>query len=357
MIGYKTMTEMKINNHIISNESSCYIIAEISANHGNNIQVVKDSILSAKNIGANAAKIQTYTADTITLNSNNKDFQIKQGTIWDGRTLYDLYTEAQLPWEWHEELFAYAKEINFTLFSSPFDTTAVDLLEKLDTPAYKIASFEITDYNLIRYVASKKKPIIISTGIATEEEIKDVIEICKSENNHQIAILQCTSAYPAPLERANLKNILDFKNSFNVLAGFSDHTLGSTAAIASISLGAKIIEKHFILDKNIPSPDSSFSLDPQEFKNLIIDIRNTEKLLGKVDYLLTPEREKSRHFSRSLFTSKKIKQGEIFTIENIKSVRPGTGLHPKYLNKILGKKSLVDLDFAQALKLEFVEPF
>lgn len=341
---------MKIANFDLKKDG-VFIIAELSANHNGSLQNALDTIKAAKEIGANAIKLQTYTADTITLNCKKDDFKISQDTLWDGKYLYDLYQEAYTPWEWHKQLFDYAKELGIIIFSSPFDKSAVDLLESLDAPAYKIASFEITDYELIEYAASKMKPIIISTGIATIDEIQDAVDICRRVGNNDIVLLKCTSAYPAPLEEANLLTIPNLAQTFNVISGFSDHTIGSTAPIVATTLGAKVIEKHFILDKSIGGPDSEFSMEKAEFEQMIKDIRNTEKLLGKVDYSLTEKRKKSRTFSRSLYVSKDIKKDEIFTEENIRSVRPGLGLHPKYLNDILGKKAKKDYSFGEALKL------
>lgn len=341
---------MKIANFDLQKDG-VFIIAELSANHNGSLQNALDTIKAAKEIGANAIKLQTYTADTITLNCKKDDFKISQDTLWDGKYLYDLYQEAYTPWEWHKQLFDYAKELGIIIFSSPFDKSAVDLLESLDAPAYKIASFEITDYELIEYAASKMKPIIISTGIATIDEIQDAVDICRRVGNNDIVLLKCTSAYPAPLEEANLLTILNLAQTFDVVSGFSDHTIGSTAPIVATTLGAKVIEKHFILDKSIGGPDSEFSMEKAEFEQMIKDIRNTEKLLGKVDYSLTEKRKKSRTFSRSLYVSKDIKKDEIFTEENIRSVRPGLGLHPKYLKDILGKKAKKDYSFGEALKL------
>lgn len=345
---------MKIANFDFdSNET--FIIAELSANHNGSLQTAKDSIKAAKDIGANAVKLQTYTADTITLNSKTDDFKISQGTLWDGKYLYDLYQEAYTPWQWHKELFDYAKELDIIIFSSPFDKTAVDLLESLNAPAYKIASFEITDYELIEYTAKKQKPIIISTGIATIDEIQDAVDICKSVGNENIILLKCTSAYPAPLEEANLLTIPNLAQTFGVISGFSDHTIGATAPIVAVTLGARVIEKHFILDKSIGGADAQFSMQKDEFEDMIVKIRQTEKLLGKVDYSLTQKRKSSRVFSRSLYVSKDIKKDEIFTKDNIRSVRPGYGLHPKYLKDILGKKANKDLSFATALSLKDIE--
>jgi pseudaminic acid synthase len=332
---------MKIGNFDLQKDGT-YIIAELSANHNGSLQIALDTIKAAKEIGANAIKLQTYTADTLTLNCKNDDFMVKGGTLWDGKSLYELYEWATTPWEWHKELFEYARSLDIDIFSTPFDKSAVDFLEQFSPSAYKIASFEITDYELIRYTASKQKPIIISTGIATIDEIQDVIDICKSVGNENIILLKCTSEYPALLEEANLKTISNMKETFGVEVGFSDHTLGITAPIVAVTLGAKVIEKHFILDKSIGGADCDFSLDKKEFSSMIQAVRETEKLLGRVDYSLNEKKQKQRRFARSLYVSKEIKKGEIFSLENIKSVRPGYGLHPKYLNEILGKTALKD---------------
>jgi len=335
---------MKIGSFDLEKDGT-FIIAELSANHGGKIEIAKETIKVAKEIGANAIKLQTYTADTLTLNSNREDFIIKGGTLWDDRKLYDLYKEAYLPWEWHKELFDYAREIGIDIFSSPFDKSAIDFLEQFNPFAYKIASFEITDYELIRYTASKMRPIIISTGIATIDEIQDAIDICHKEGNNDIILLKCTSAYPAPLEDANLKMIPNLAETFGVVSGFSDHTLGSTAPITAVALGAKVIEKHFIIDKSIGGADADFSMDKQEFAKMVKDIRDVEKLLGRVDYSMSENKRKSRQFARSLYVAKDIKKGEILTEENIKSVRPSFGMHPKYLNNILGGVAEKDYEF------------
>jgi pseudaminic acid synthase len=332
---------MKIGNFDL-NKDGTYIIAEMSANHGGKIEIAKETIKIAKEIGANAIKLQTYTADTMTLDCDKEDFTIKGGTLWDDRKLYDLYKEAYLPWEWHKELFDYASEVGIDIFSSPFDKTAVDFLEQFNPIAYKIASFEITDYELVRYAASKMKPIIISTGIATIGEIQDVVDICREVGNENIILLKCTSAYPAPLEEANLKMIPSLAEIFRVTSGFSDHTIGSTAPIAAVALGANVIEKHFVLDKSIGGVDAEFSMDREEFAQMVKEIRGTENLLGGVDYSMTKKKKQSRRFSRSLYVAKEIKKGDIFTTENIRSVRPGYGTHPKYLKDILGKVSQKD---------------
>ncbi len=341
---------MKIADFDFS-KNKTFIIAELSANHNGSLEVAKDTIKAAKEIGADAIKLQTYTADSLTLDSNSDDFLIKQGTLWDGKTLYELYKDAAMPYEWHKELFETAKKEGIICFSSPFDKSGVDFLQQFNPPAYKIASFEITDYNLIKHTANQGKPIIISTGIATIGEIQDAVDICRSVGNEDIILLKCTSSYPAPFEDANLKTIPNLAESFGVISGFSDHTLGITAPIVATTLGARVIEKHFILDRSIGGADADFSLDKEEFSQMVKAVRDTEKLLGRVDYAMSEKKRKSREFSRSLYLSKDIKKGEIFTENNIKSVRPGFGLHPKYLHDVLGKRVNKDLFFGEPLRL------
>jgi pseudaminic acid synthase len=319
------------------NLNKCFIIAELSANHGGEIDIALESIRAAKRAGADAIKIQTYTADTITLNSNKECFKINQGTHWDGQYLYDLYKQASLPWEWHSKIFETAKEEGLICFSSPFDNSAVDLLEELKTPIYKIASFEITDIPLIEYAASKGKPIIISTGIAEIADIELAIETCKKVGNNDITILKCTSAYPAEPKDANLLTIPDIKNRFGVKVGLSDHTLGIVGPVVAIALGATVIEKHFILDKSIGGADAHFSLDEKEFTEMVDAVRKAELMLGEVNYEMTEKKKKSRQFSRSLFITKDVKAGDKITKENVRSIRPGFGMHPKFFKDILGK--------------------
>jgi len=345
---------MKIDNFTLD-EGKIFIIAELSANHGNNIGIAKETIKAAARAGADAIKLQTYTADTITLNSHNEYFTIKQDTIWDGKNLYDLYKDASLPWEWHKELMQTAKDEGLICFSSPFDISAVDFLEELNVPAYKVASFEITDIPLIEYMASKQKPIIISTGIATLEDIELAVDTCKSVGNNQIILLKCTSAYPADPREMNLLTMNDLAERFNVLSGLSDHTLGITAPIVATSLGAVMIEKHFMLDTSVGGADASFSLDEKAFTQMVNGVRETEQLLGSVTYELSQKSLRSREFSRSLFVAEDISKGELFNSKNIRSVRPGFGLHPKYLKDILGKRSKKDLKEATPLRLEDVE--
>lgn len=331
------------------NLEKCFIIAELSANHGGSLDIAKETVRAAKRAGADAIKLQTYTADTITLDVKSDYFKINQGTAWDGQYLYDLYKGASLPWEWHKSLYDLAKEEGLICFSSPFDKSAVDFLEELNTPIYKVASFEITDIPLIRYIASKKKPMIISTGIATVEDIELAIATCKEQANNDITILKCTSAYPASPEDANLLTIPDLKERFGVNSGLSDHTLGIESPMIAVTLGAKVIEKHFILDKEIGGADAHFSLDEKEFKQMVDAIRLTEKLIGNVDYKMTEKKMKSREFSRSLFVVKDVKKGDVISESNIKSVRPGFGLHPKYLTEIIGKPFLIDVKRGEPL--------
>jgi len=339
----------------IFNTDTCFIIAELSANHGGDLEIAKETIRAAKRAGADAIKLQTYTADTITLNVKSDDFRIKQGTHWDGQYLYDLYMDASLSWDWHLPLFATAKEEGLLCFSSPFDKTAVDFLETLHVPAYKIASFEITDIPLIEYVASKGKPVIISTGIAGIEDIELALETCRKAENNDITLLQCTSAYPAAPEDANLITIPDLKQRFGVNVGLSDHTMGIEAPVVAVALGAKVIEKHFILNRSIGGPDAHFSLDEQEFTQMVNAVRLAEKMMGKVDYELTDKKLKSREFSRSLYIAEPVKAGELFTEKNVRSVRPGFGMHTKHLKTILGKKAAKDLDKGTALKPDLIK--
>jgi len=334
---------------------SVFIIAELSANHGGDIEIAKETIKAAKRAGADAIKLQTYKADTITLDVKNDYFKINHNSHWDGRYLFDLYEEAHTPWEWHKELFETAKDEGLICFSSPFDNSAVDLLESLDNPIYKIASFEITDIPLIEYVASKGKPIIISTGIASIEDIELALDTCRKQNNNDITLLKCTSQYPAMPKDCNLATIPDLKSRFEVNVGLSDHTLGIEAPVVAVALGAKVIEKHFMLDKNIGGPDAHFSLDESEFTQLVKAVRKAEKMVGKVDYEMTEKKIKSREFSRSLFVSEDVNPGDIIDSKNIKSVRPGHGLHTKYYNQILGKTFTQSVSKGTPLTLNMIE--
>ena len=332
-----------------------FIVAELSANHGHKLETALESVRAAKQAGVDAIKIQTYTADTITLNSGSPDFVIKGTTLWDDKKLYDLYQEAYTPWEWHEAIFAEAKKQGLVCFSTPFDKTAVDFLEELGNPIMKIASFEITDVNLIRYAAGKGKPMVISTGIAMQEDIELAIQACREVGNNDITLLRCVSAYPAPLENVNLRTMLDMKERFGVKVGLSDHTIGSDVAIAAVALGAEIVEKHFILDRAIGGPDAAFSMTAPEFEAMVKSIRNVETALGSVVYATDPSTIKGRQFSRSLYVAEDVKKGDVVTEKNIRSVRPGYGLHPKYLNGILGKKFNKDMHLGERMSLNCVE--
>jgi pseudaminic acid synthase len=319
-------------------KNKTFIIAELSANHNGDIQVALETVRAAKRTGADAIKLQTYTADTLTIDCKNDYFRINHGTAWDGEYLHDLYQRAFTPWEWHAEIYKVAKEEGLVCFSSPFDNTAVDFLEELNSPIYKIASFEIQDIPLIQYAASKGKPMIISTGIAEVEDIELAIETCKKAGNKDITILKCTSAYPADPKDANLLTIPDIKKRFGVKAGLSDHTMGIEGPVVATVLGATVIEKHFILDKSIGGPDAHFSLDEKEFTEMVKAVRLAEQMMGKVDYEMTEKKKKSRQFSRSLFVVEDVKKGDILTNINVRSIRPGFGMHPKNLAGILGKE-------------------
>ena len=334
------------------NDNKCFIIAELSANHGGKLDIALETIRAAKRSGADAIKIQTYTADTITLDSKKDFFKINQGTHWDGQYLYDLYKEASLPWEWHSKIFEVAKEEGLVCFSSPFDNSAVDLLEKLNTPIYKIASFEITDIPLIEYAASKGKPMIISTGIAEIKDIELAIKACKKSGNNDITILKCTSAYPSDPKDSNLLTIPDIKTRFGVKVGLSDHTMGIEGPVVATVLGATVIEKHFILNKSIGGADAHFSLDEKEFTEMVNSVRKAEEMLGKVDYAMSEKKMKSRQFSRSLFVVKNVKIGDQITLENVRSIRPGFGLHPKHFSLIIGKQFNQDLEKGTPLSFE-----
>ncbi|WP_034920698.1 pseudaminic acid synthase [Gillisia sp. CAL575] len=329
---------MKIANFIIDQDSPVFIIAELSANHNGSIVTAIETVKAAKRAGANCIKLQTFTADTITLDSKKEDFRINQGTLWDGQYLHDLYKTTFLPWEWHEKIMQVAKEEGLICFSSPFDPTSVEFLEKLNVPAYKIASFEITDIPLIELVASKGKPVIISTGIAGQGDIELALDACKRMGNNDIALLKCTSSYPAPIDEANMVMVKDLAERYGVISGLSDHTMGNTVPVVATCFGAKIIEKHFILDKTIGGADASFSMDEMEFTEMVKAVREAEKAIGKVDYTLTEKQKKGREFSRSLYVVEDIKTGEVITEKNVRSIRPGFGMHPKYYDQIIGQK-------------------
>ena len=349
------MLKFKIKNKKIGENYPVFILAELSANHLQKFDNAVNLIKAAKEAGADAVKLQTYTPDTITIDCDNEYFQIKQGTLWDGQTLYELYKKAYTPWEWQPKLKKIAEEEGLVFLSSVFDKTAVDFLEGINVPAYKIASFEITDIPLIEYVASKGKPVIISTGIATLSDIEEAVNACKRMGNNQIALLKCVSAYPTPLEDVNLRTIPNLADTFKTVVGLSDHTLGISAPIASVSLGACIIEKHLTLDRKLGGPDAAFSLELDEFKAMVKSVREVEKALGEISYDLTEKMKKSREFSRSLFVIKDIKAGEVFTEENIRSIRPGYGLPPKYFKEVIGKKITKDFNRGTPLKWQMIK--
>ena len=346
---------MKINKTEISNNSKTYIIAELSANHEQNFDLAVETIKAMKDARADAVKLQTYTPDSLTLDSDKPWFQTRKDSLWAGQKMYDLYKKGETPWEWHPKLQELAHKLGMDFFSSPFDLKGVDLLEQINVPAYKIASLEITDIPLIKKCAETGKPIIISTGAATIEDIDLAVETCKKAGNNQIALLKCTSAYPTPYNEVNLKQIQSLKEKYNVIVGLSDHTLGIEVPIASVVMGAKIIEKHFILSRNSNGLDKDFSLEPHEFKQMVNAIRNIEQAIGNGSFNLTPKIETATKFRRSLFTVKNIKKGESFTSENIRSLRPGLGLHPKYYYEILGKTATQNIDKGEPLKWNFIK--
>lgn len=330
-----------------------FIVAELSANHGHKLEVALESVRAAKEAGADAIKIQTYTADTLTLNCDKPDFRLGKG-LWEGEIYYTLYQKAFTPWEWHQAIYDEAKKQGLVCFSTPFDKTAVNFLEVLNNPIMKIASFEITDVGLLEYAAKKGRPMVISTGIATPDDIELAVKTCKDAGNNDITLLKCTSAYPAPIEAANLMTMVDMKQRYGVKVGLSDHTMGYDVAVAAVALGATLVEKHFIMDRSIGGPDAAFSMEKDEFAAMVKAIRNVEKALGEVVYPTDPTKIKGREFSRSLYVAKDIKAGEKFTEENVRSVRPGFGLHPKYLPEVLGKIAARDLEIGERFSLDMI---
>jgi N-acetylneuraminate synthase len=345
---------MQIDGRNIGKDYPPYVIAELSANHNGSIETALNLINQARIAGASAVKLQTYKPDTITLDVDSEEFRI-QGGLWDGRTLYELYAEAHTPWDWHKVLFDYANDIGITIFTSPFDTTAIDLLENLNAPAYKIASFEAIDLPLIRYAASTGKPMIISTGMADEEEISEAIDAAQSSGCTDLAILHCVSGYPAPPEDYNLATISDMIEKYGLVTGLSDHTLDNTTAIASVALGASIIEKHFTLDRDGGGPDDSFSLEPAEMSALCKDTQTAWSALGRVDYGRKSSEQGNVQFRRSLYFVKDMKAGEVITPECIRSVRPGYGLPPKYFDTVIGKKTTKDCKFGAPVSFACIE--
>ncbi len=338
------MTEpLNIDGRLVGPGHPTYVVAEMSANHNGDYDEAVRLVRAAKEMGADAVKIQTYTSDSMTIRSDREYFRIGGGTLWDGRTLHDLYAQASTPYEWQPKLKKVADDIGLTLFSSAFDPPAVDFLEKMGVPAHKLASFEIGDVELIEKMAKTRKPMIVSTGMATMEEIDLAIATAKRAGATQLAVLKCTSAYPAPPEEMNLRAIPVLAERFGIPVGISDHTLGTAIAVAAVALGATLIEKHYTLDRNVPSPDSAFSLEPEEFKAMVDAVRAAEKSLGSARFGTTPSEVRSRVFRRSLFTVREVKKGEAFTRENVRSIRPGYGLPPKDLPEVLRRTAAADL--------------
>jgi pseudaminic acid synthase len=337
------MTNFQIGTREIGSDKPTYIIAEMSGNHGQSFEQAVEILKAAKEAGADAVKLQTYTADTLTINSNEPPFQIKAGSLWDGRNLYELYEEAYTPWDWQPKLKTVADEMEIDLFSTPFDDTAVDFLEEMRVPAHKIASFEMIDHELLRKVAATGKPVIMSTGMATLGEIEESVKTLRAAGANQIALLKCTSSYPAPPEEMNLRTIPHLAEAFGVVAGLSDHTLGYSVPVAAVALGARIIEKHFTLSRDLPGPDTAFSLEPAEFKAMVEAVRTVEKSLGTVSYGVSEKEAKSRIFRRSLFVVEDVKAGDEFTARNVRSIRPGNGLAPKHLKEVLNRRASRDI--------------
>jgi N-acetylneuraminate synthase len=346
--------EVRIADRVVGSSHRPFIIAELSANHNGDLQRALNLIEVAKSAGADAIKLQTYTADTMTLDVDGPDFLIKGG-LWDGYRLYDLYKQAQTPWEWHRFLFARARELGLIVFSSPFDETAVELLEGLDAPAYKIASFEVVDHALIGRAARTGKPLIMSTGMATQREIGDAVEVARSAGARDIVLLHCTSAYPAPPEDMHLRTIPHLAKTFDVVSGLSDHTMGSAVAVSSIALGAAVIEKHFILNRQDGGPDSAFSMEPAEFASMCRDVCLAWQALGHVNYVEKPSERANLAFRRSLYVVADVAKGEQLTKDNIRAIRPGFGLAPKHLDEVVGRRAARDLTRGTALKWEMVQ--
>ncbi len=347
--------EIRIGSKIISQDSPTFIVAEMSGNHNMDFDRAVEVLKAAREAGADAVKIQTYTADTITLDCDDPCFQITQGTLWDGITLHKLYQTAYTPWEWQPRLKKMAEEMGLLLFSSPFDFSSVDFLEEMDVPAYKIASFEITDIPLIRKVARLGKPVILATGIARLADIELAVQTCREEGNEQVILLKCCSAYPTPYEDVNLRTIPNLAETFQCLAGLSDHTMGTAVATGAVALGAKMVEKHMTLCRSDGGPDAAFSMEPQEFKEMVDNIRILEKALGKVTYDLSDKQAREREHSRSLFVAQDMKAGDVFTPENLRSVRPADGLHTKYYEQLLGRRITRDAKKGTPMAWSLVE--
>ncbi|MCR5717069.1 MAG: pseudaminic acid synthase [Lachnospiraceae bacterium] len=347
--------ELQIDGHLIGEGHPTFIIAEMSANHNMDYNRAVEILHAAAKAGADAVKIQTYTADTITIDSDKPWFRITQGTLWDGVTLHQLYETAYTPWEWHADLQAEAKKLGLSFFSSPFDLSSVDYLENLDVPCYKIASFELNDIPMLRKIAKLQKPIIMATGVAHKEDIELALQTCKEEGNEQVVLLKCTSAYPAPYHAVNLKMVPHMAEEFDCITGLSDHTMGSSVAIGAVAMGAHVIEKHLTLRRADGGADSAFSMEPEEFREMCEGIRHVEEAIGCVTYELSEKAAAEREHSRSLFAVTDIKAGELFTPENCRSIRPGYGLHTKYYEEILGKKAACDIEKGTPMSWKLVE--
>ena len=354
MTGMNQMATIQIGERVVGAGHPVYVIAELSANHNQDYQQAVRIIHAAKTAGADAIKLQTYTADTMTIESDREDFRIGGGTLWDGKTLYALYGEAYTPWEWQPKLKQVADDLGLHCFSSPFDATAVDFLEKMDVPAYKVASFELVDIPLIQKMARTGKPLIVSTGMATVEEIEEALQAARQAGAQQIALLKCTSAYPAAPEEMNLKTIPELARRFEVPVGLSDHTMGIAAPVAAVALGACIIEKHITLSRAVKGPDSAFSLEPEEFKAMVDAVRTTEKSLGQVHFGVSQHEASSRVFRRSLYVVENVRRGEIFTVKNVRSIRPAYGLHTRHLPEVLGKAAAHDIDRGTPLQWDLI---
>jgi len=349
------MNEIIIGSRKLGLGHPSFIIGELSGNHNGDFQIALDTVKAMHAAGIDCLKLQTIRPDSITLDSRKPDFLIQGGTLWDNKTLFELYTEIQTPWEWHEPLQKLAHSLGMEFFSSPFDHEAVDFLEDLNVPAYKIASFEITDIPLIEYAASKGKPIRMSTGIAREEDIQDAVDACRRVGNEQIILLKCTSSYPTPLEEVNLNSIAIIRDRFNVQVGLSDHTIGYIVPMGAAALGATIIEKHFILDRSLGGADAAFSMEPDEFKKMILNVRDLEKAMGEGTMELSEKSFKNRVFSRSLYVVSDIAKGELLSSENIRSIRPGHGMAPKHLNEIIGRKAKINIERGTPLSSELFD--
>lgn len=346
---------LQINGRAVGPGHPTYVIAELSANHGNSFELAADTVRAAHDVGADAIKVQTYTADTLTIDCANEWFTIKGGTLWDGRTLYDLYGEACMPWEWQPELQQLAGELGIDFFSTAYDLSSFEFLEQLSVPVHKVASFENVDIPLVEAMAASGKPMIVSTGMASLEEIEDVVGAVRSAGNEQLALLKCTSAYPAPVDSMNLRSIPDLRERFGTVVGLSDHTMGATVAVAAVSLGASIVEKHFTLSRDNPGPDSAFSMEPDEFRAMVEAIRTAEQALGSPTYGTNEREHSSRVFRRSLFVVADVARGEEFTADNVRSIRPGHGMAPKHYREVIGRRAARDVAAGTPLSWELVE--